>query len=222
MYKIEIKETASELITFVVAGALTEAIQLDSAIEAADRSLETLRELDRQTIQYVSQGSALKSDLLNITAKAASAEYEALVLRNKRADAARQLNNLLGRQPESEIVLAGLALPTGSGYQQPTIDNRPDLRESEARIRQAELDLRLERGHFIPKASLQVTSATTSSINALPNTFSSAALVVRWEPYTWGRRKAEIAQKTHRRESVPRDRPGLCSIRLSELLSRGM
>jgi len=72
-------------------------LQNESALEASREAIQQYRELDRVTADFVVQQVALKSDALDVKARLAQEEYNALTIRNVLAGRKESLNQLLAR-----------------------------------------------------------------------------------------------------------------------------
>jgi outer membrane protein len=72
-------------------------LQAQSALAATQETLTSLRELDQLVERYVREQTALTSDSLDVKARLAKEEHEALTQRNALASQKEQLNHLLGR-----------------------------------------------------------------------------------------------------------------------------
>lgn len=76
------------------------------------------------------------------------------------------------------------------------LENRPDLKKAKLQVRQAEYDRRAKKAEYIPDVSATVHYFTTTNFgNTLPSNITSAGLELTWEPWDWGRKRHEIAEK---------------------------
>jgi outer membrane protein TolC len=176
-------------------------LQAESALESIQQALESYRELDRVTGDYVAQKVALKADGLEVKTRLAKTEIEALTVSNQLATLKEQLNQMMGRDigaefrasaapdslsPEMDVAAArALALA-----------DRPELKEARLRVKQAELDRRVKKSEYIPDVSLAVTYASPRNFDSfVPRNFLAAGVSVSWEPFDWGRKRRELAEK---------------------------
>src|SRR5204862_6007315 len=119
---------------------------LDSLLEA----IKYYRELDRVTVDNVTQQVSLKADSLEVKTRLAKAEYEALNQTNQLVTEKEQLNNLLGRDVRAEFRVAAIA-DAGSFEtdlalaRTRALDQRPELREARLKVTQAEVDRRIKK-----------------------------------------------------------------------------
>jgi outer membrane protein len=74
--------------------------------------------------------------------------------------------------------------------------DRPELKEARLRVKQAELDKRVKKSEYIPDVSLAVTYASPRNFDSfVPKNFLAAGVSVTWEPFDWGRKRHELAEK---------------------------
>jgi len=177
-------------------------LQTESALNALDESIALYRELDRTLQVRVLQQVALRSDSLDVQYQLAQAELSRTVRRNAIATQKEQLNQLLGRDIRtafdvatvSEIALTDVDLEAAQAR---ALASRPDVREAQLTLKQAELDRRLSRADRIPEVSLAVSYSSYFNMSVLPSNLATAGVKVTWEPFDWGRKNRELAVKTH-------------------------
>ena len=176
-------------------------LQTQSALDSLAEAIRYYRELDRVTGDNVAQRVALKADSLEVKTRLAKAEYEALNLTNQLATEKERLNDLLGRDvradfrvasvPDVEGVDAGLALARSRA-----LDQRPEVREAQLKVKQAEVDRRIKKSEYIPDVSLAFTYMTFQGFDqVVPRNSASLGIVLSWEPFDWGRKKSQLAEK---------------------------
>lgn len=180
--------------------AYFDVLQTQSALEATEKAIELYRELDRVTGEYVLQLVALKSQGLEVKTRLAKAEYDALTFQNALSSQKERLNQLLGRAittefrvnpiPEMSPFEMDLAAAQGRAREQ-----RPEVREARLKLKQAELDRRVKKSEFIPDISLSYRFISPFGIEFLPKNISAAGLFLSWEPFDWGRKRRELAEK---------------------------
>jgi len=74
-------------------------------------------------------------------------------------------------------------------------EQRPEVREARLKLKQAELDRRVKKSEFIPDISLSYRFISPFGIEFLPKNISAAGLFLSWEPFDWGRKRRELAEK---------------------------
>src|SRR5256712_3754673 len=130
-------------------------LQKQSALESIQESITRYRELDRVTSDKVAQQVSLRSASLDVKTRLAKAEYEALNISNELATQKEQLNNLLGRDVRAEFRVN--PAPNVNGFpadlesaRNRALAQRPEIREAELKVRQAEVDRRIKKSEYIP------------------------------------------------------------------------
>ncbi len=177
-------------------------LQTQSALEAAAESIQLYRELDRVVGQSLAQQVALKSDSLDVKARLAKAEYDAVTLRHTLATQQEQLNNLLGRDLRTEFAVKQAPDPAGpetelAAARARALDQRPELREAKLKAQQAAKDRSMKKAEYIPDVSLNFQYVSPLGVELLPHNVMGAGLLVSWDVFDWGRKKQELASKTH-------------------------
>jgi len=177
-------------------------LQSQSALESVLEAIRLYRELDRVTGDYVAQQVVLKSDRLEVETRLAKAEYDALNLTNQLATEKEQLNNLLGRDVETNFSVS--AVPTQTDYnlelasaRARALDQRPEVREARLRIKEAEVDRRIIKSEYIPDVTLGFRYVTLRNFDSgVPQNFANIGVLVKWEIFDWGRKKDQMAEKS--------------------------
>jgi len=177
-------------------------LQTESAIAAHDEAIRLYRELDRMLAVRVAQKVALRSDSLDVQYRLAQEQLSRTTRENALATQKEQLNQLLGRDvgtPFGVEDVSGISIldvDLGAAQAQ-ALENRPDVREARLRVRQADLDRRITKADRIPEVSVAVSYVSNFNIDVLPTNLATVGVRVTWEPFDWGRRKHELAAKTH-------------------------
>src|SRR5467141_53471 len=177
-------------------------LQSESALENVREEVKSYRELDRVTGEFVLQQVVLKSDHLQVQTRLAKAEYEALDLTNRLSTQKEQLNKLLGRDLLSDFSVGPVAEATIFEYdisssRRGALEQRPELSEARLKIKQAKLDKRLKKSEYIPDVSVGFTSLSLRNFDeVVPRNIASVGVVMSWEPFDWGRKKRQLAEKS--------------------------
>src|SRR5882672_9048068 len=177
-------------------------LQSESALESVRDEVKSYRELDRVTGEFVLQQVVLKSDHLQVQTRLAKAEYEALDLTNRLSTQKEELNKLLGRDVLKDFSVGPVAEATIfesdiSSSRRRALEQRPELSEARLRIEQAKLDKRLKKSEYIPDLSVGFTSLSLRNFDeVVPKNIASVGVVMSWEPFDWGRKKRQLAEKS--------------------------
>lgn len=177
--------------------------QVQSSLVATRETVELYKEVERLTGDYVAKQTALESDLLQSQASLADAEQSELALTNQEATQKEQLNDLLGRDVLTEFTVTeiGEAQNSETGLtaaREKALAQRPEVRQAHLKILQSEQELRAKRAEYIPDISAEFNTITLLNYNSfLPGGTYSAGLSLSWEPFDWGRKRDEMAEKRH-------------------------
>lgn len=175
-------------------------LQTESALEAEDASVKQYEELDRLVLQYIAQETVLKSESLDVKAKLAQEQYKVLQLQDTLQTQKEQLNNLLGRDIRTpfRVEQVPAALPEEADLsiaQQTALSQRPEIKQAEITVKQAEYDRRLAKAQYIPDVGAAVHYLSPFNVEIIPKNIASAGIELNWEPWDWGRRKDDINAK---------------------------
>lgn len=175
--------------------------QLQSARVAVDESVRLLQELQRVVRQYVAQQVALQSDALEVDARLVRAQSERMKIAHAIESDREQLNLLMGRPLDTPIEVIPFVAPHASSNAV-TADASSEVTTARLRVQQARTDMRLKRADFYPDVALLGTYLAPTNFDLLPKNIASAAIVATWDPFTWGARRAELAQKAKNLEEA--------------------
>ncbi len=177
-------------------------LQMQSSLESVEESIRLYKEMDRVTDQYVLQQVALKGQGLEVKTRLARAEYDALTLRNPLQTQKEQLNSLMGRDIQTEFSVspvpeASMIETDLAAARKMALTQRPELAQARLKVRQAEYDWRAKKAEYIPDLSLSFSYLSPINYGSLvPMNIASAGLLFEWEPFDWGRKKHELAEKS--------------------------
>jgi outer membrane protein TolC len=183
--------------------------QVQSSLVATRETIQLYKEIERVTGNYVAKQTALQSELLQAQASLADVEQTEMALSNQEANEKEQLNDLLGRD-----VLTEFSVTQIGGVQEAEIDvvaarkkalaQRPEIQQARLKTLQSEEELRAKRAEYIPDISVEFNSITLLNFNSfLPGGTYSAGMSLSWEPFDWGRKRNEMAEK---RDTVSQDK----------------
>jgi outer membrane protein len=182
-------------------------LQLDADIRAADAVLASTRALDGVVAERVSQRVVLKGDGLQSQLRVAEAAQQKVKLQNARAESEEQFNLLLGRDPQTPVVLVPVPIRDEETVDidaviTQSIERRADVRAARLRVERAELDQRVVAAGRVPDVSLAMSYQSFFNSDLLPKNLASVGVQVKWEPWDWGRRTREANQKGHEIEQA--------------------
>lgn len=175
-------------------------LQPESALDAAQMTVRQYQETDRVVLQYISQEAVLKSESLEVKTKLAQAQHEVAVLRDTLRTQKEQLNDLLGRDLETDfrtepVPAISLEETDLRLAQQTALAQRPEIRGAEINVQRASNDRKLAKAQYIPDVSATFRYLDPINTQVLPQNIAAAGIELKWEVFDWGRRKDEVTQK---------------------------
>lgn len=176
-------------------------MQIENEIDSMQASIKQYQELDRITMQYVSEQVALKSENLEVKAKLAREQLNLLKAQDKRQTAKETLNDLLGRALKTEFRTAAVAPVTPAEEdlelaEAKALEQNPQVAEAVIGVKQATNARQLAKSQYIPDLSFSVQYSSPFGYDFVPQNVANAGFEFRWEPFDWGRRKHDVNEKT--------------------------
>jgi outer membrane protein TolC len=191
--------------------AYFELVATQTGVDAAREAVKTLEEAQRVTLRYISEQTVLRGDALEVDARLAKSRYEFSVAENGLATQREHLNQLLGRDlgtrfrvdPMLENDATDLTLDAARDK---AAQSRPEIRQALLKEKQAVYDRRIAKAEYIPDLSLSVRYQGLNNVRVLPENVATAGFYLTWEPFDWGRRRNNVAEKS---KTVEQARNGL-------------
>jgi outer membrane protein TolC len=182
-------------------------LQSQSELESQRALLAYLEELQQLTGRRLQQEAVLKADSLRIAAQRSKVLYQLTVMENALADQKEALNRLLGRDLLAEFTVEMVpdSLPEESSLQEArknAIAKRPEIKAETIKKEQATLETKIEKTRYIPDISLQANYLTTPNISFLPQNVGAIGVLLTWQPWDWGQKRHNIAQKVDAEEQA--------------------
>ena len=176
-------------------------LQSESMLRSKLEQVRVYRELDRVVGEQVRVEVALRSEGLGVKARLAAEEYGLATLQGDLSTAKEKMNLLLGRDLDHEFTVAEvpntrLEEVDLQSAMATALERRPDLAQAQLAVEQADTDRRMKKAERIPEVSFGVSVVSFVNVDLVPRTIAQAGLQVRWEPFDWGRRGKERAEKT--------------------------
>jgi outer membrane protein TolC len=174
-------------------------LQSQLQYESQQSTVKYLQELLQLTDRRVSQRAALEADKLSVKAELAKAIYELTTIEDGLADRKEALNHLLGRSVQTEFSVEHVpaTLPEQedlSAARTTALEHRPEMKLAANRMRQAELETRSEKTHYIPDVAIQASYLNPANINFLPQNIGTVGVLLTWQPWDWGEKSHKVRQ----------------------------
>jgi outer membrane protein len=175
-------------------------LQTQSTLAATGESIVFYTSLVELVSNYVSQRMAFEYELLETQARLARRELDANTQLNRLSTQKEQMNSLLARDintnfevselPAEVFLTGGLDDAVASALSQ-----RPEVRESQLKVKDAELGYDIKKAEYLPDLDLSVRYTKLYDTAFIPDTEAYVGLHAKWEIYDWGRKKSELASK---------------------------
>jgi outer membrane protein len=177
-------------------------LQTESAAEATQQAIALYRELDRTLEVRVAQKVALRAESLDVRFRLAQELLILTTRQNALLSQKEQLNQLLGRDVRTEFIVEPVASLSVAeidlaAARARALEARPDVREARLKVEQTELDRRLTKADRIPDLSVAVSYNSYFNLDVMPTNLASAGLLLKWEPFDWGRKGKQLAAKSY-------------------------
>jgi outer membrane protein len=174
--------------------------QTQTRVASAEANVKYLVDLQAETDRNLVEQAALKGDSLAVKAKLSQQRYQLLTLRDSLESQKESLNQLLGRDLNTEFTVEVQPLPSDSEIdiavaRQEALNQRAEIREARLQTKKAEVQVRRQRAEYIPDFSANFTYLSLPNVSLLPQNVVEAGFLLQWQPFDWG-------QKRHRIESL--------------------
>ncbi len=156
-------------------------LQSQSALDAAEESVKSYREIDRTTDEYVKVKSVLVYQSTGVKTQLAQAELQVVTLQDTLDSQKENLNVLLGRDVRMKFRPSTLPeeLPEEldlEAARQKAMDNRTEVRQAKLKLDQAVYSRRIEKSQYIPEVGIQYLFFSPFSIQGLPSSINSIGI----------------------------------------------
>jgi outer membrane protein TolC len=192
-------EQREQKLTDDVRQSYSQVLQEQIQYESQQAMVKYLEELLQLTDRRFSQHAALQADRLSVKAEVAKATYQLTTIEDKLADSKEALNHLLGRSIQTEFSVEPLAAALLEERDLATaranaLEHRPEIKIAENRMRQAELETKREKTHYIPDIAIQASYTSPVNINFLPQNIGAVGALFTWQPWDWGEKRHKIRE----------------------------
>ena len=173
-------------------------LETQSALVAARESIAFYTELDRLVDNYVATGRELEYRSLEVKARLARAEHEALRESNRILTEKERLNDLMGRPAEVPFTVVPMPqfdqlVMDQESAQALALAQRPEVKGAKLKVRSAEYNVRLKESAYIPDVGL-AASYSHRNTDLLPQDEAIIGLFLKWEFFDWGKRADEVSK----------------------------
>ncbi len=199
--------------------AFNQVLQACAARNAAQAGLEYVKELERSANEAVGAGAALDHVALEAMAKRIEVEQKLRIANNAVASARAKLNLVMGVPIDSDYEPTTPPDPAVECYaaefcRQAADAQRPEVRQAQIKLDQAQRALRLRNQEDRPDLSLFLAYSRPYNLDVMPDQVLSLGLRLSWKPIDWGKKKAELdarsAEVEQARAALAETRESVC------------
>jgi outer membrane protein len=147
-------------LAYQVSEAYYRILQAKRMAEVAQKSVEQIEAQVRKADTFFARGVVAKNDVLRANLGLAAAKQRLIQMNGNVTLARGRLATLLGRSPDSDLDVATVEPPTHetnrvivTQAEDEAVANRFELKEIDARIRQAEANVRLAKSKMLPQVN---------------------------------------------------------------------
>ncbi len=142
----------------------------------------------------------LRGDSLEVDARLAKARYDLSVAEDGLATQRESLNQLLGQDLSTQFRVDQMLEDQADDIDLFIArDNasilRPEIRQARLKEKAAEYERRIAKADYIPDLSLSLRYQGINNVKVLPANVTTAGFYLSWEPFDWGRRRNNVAEK---------------------------
>jgi outer membrane protein TolC len=171
--------------------------QTQTQFESAEANVKYLVDLQAETDRNLAEQTALKGDSLAVKAKLSQQRYQLLTLRDSLEVQKESLNQLLGRDLNTEFSVEAQPVPSGveidiAAARREALSQRAEVREARLQTKKAEVEVRRQRAEYIPDVSAGFTYFSLPNVSFLPQNVLQAGFILQWQPFDWGQKRHKI------------------------------
>ncbi len=181
--------------------------------EVAEQALEERKAHLKDAQAFYKAGLIPKNDMLQSGVQLAGAEIELIRAKNQSTMALARLNTILRRPVETEIALEDVLKyePSDISWEQAVQQAkiyRPELRQSEIAVEQADKNIILTRAPYLPSVSVsanylkQGDDPSAQDYPYGPSEVKTAMATLEWRFWAWGQSKDEMAAARYNMKKV--------------------
>jgi outer membrane protein TolC len=181
-------------------------VETQSILDSLQASLPYYEESHRLALENRGKETILESDLLNAGAQLLKTQNAIRDAMDRVASVSEKLNDLMGRDIHTQFRVAAIDdaddLATPEAMEVRALQDRPDLKKAKLQVQQADYDARAKKAEYIPDLSLAFNYYGTKNLDIVPSNITTVGLSLKWEPWDWGRRHHEYAEKRVKEEQA--------------------
>jgi outer membrane protein TolC len=222
IYELDRQTIQNGLVTSVI-HSFYDTLAARDFIRIAEESVDTVKtQLRIMKVRY-NEGGALKSDVLSLEVRLAQAREELIRAQNSHSLSLASLSNLLGLDPDAEIVLGQkveLPLNLPESYEKGlslAMAHRPELEKARLAVIQSRMGVDAARGEYMPRLDAQARYYADDEGLQFESdrTNWTTGMIMNWDLFT-GRSTGASVKKAQgvTEEMLAADRKATLSVKL--------
>jgi outer membrane protein len=181
-------------VTNSVKDAYYSLLQTQSALEAAEENVKSLKEIDVTTDEYLKEKTVLNYQSTGVKTQLAQGELQVITLQDTLQTQKENLNVLLGRDIRTDFRVNPVPeeMPEEKDLEaarQRALENRTEIRQARIKIDQAVFQRRIEKSQYIPQIGIDYLFIAPFSAQGLPQYINTVGIRLKWDVYDWGYKK---------------------------------
>jgi outer membrane protein len=169
-------------------------LQTQSALDAAEENVKSLREIDRTTDEYLKERTVLNYQSSGVKAQLAQGELQVITLQDTLQTQKENLNVLLGRDIRTDFRVNPVPeeMPEERDLEaarEKALENRTEIRQARIKMDQAVYARRIEKAQYIPQIGVDYLFLAPFSAQGLPQYINTVGIQLKWDVYDWGYKK---------------------------------
>jgi outer membrane protein len=169
-------------------------LQTQSALDAAEENVKSLREIDRTTDEYLKERTVLNYQSSGVKAQLAQGELQVITLQDTLQTQKENLNVLLGRDIRTDFRVNPVPeeMPEERDLEaarEKALENRTEIRQARIKMDQAVYARRIEKAQYIPQIGVDYLFLAPFSAQGLPQYINTVGIRLKWDVYDWGYKK---------------------------------
>ena len=183
-------------------------VEAQSMLDSLQASLPYYEESHRLALENRGKETILQSDLLSANAQLVRIQNAIGDATDRLASTSEKLNDLMGRDIHTQFRVAAISdaeekIASPEELESRALQNSPDVKKAKLQVQQADYDARAKKAEYIPDVSAAFDYYTTANFeNILPSNVGTVGLLLKWEPWDWGRKRREYEEKRVKEEQA--------------------
>jgi len=175
-------------------------LQTESTLTALEESKRYYEELDSYVTRNIQEKTVLPADSMDVKTAIARDNYSMQTTQNLLITYKQQMNDLLGRDIHTEFTVQPVTTLAPlednlNNARDTALLKRPEIRESQLKTKQAELDIKIKKNEKLPDISLSISNINIQKLDIIPQNIASAGVLFTWDAIDWGKKDQVVRER---------------------------